>query len=71
MMTRNSNKNGQIKNYGVVKMDERFCINVKKLMVEQELPAPKCKLPKPKLKPTVFITGWNEWLQIITVECEI
>lgn len=45
-------------------MNPAFYINVAQLM---DLHAPKCRLPKPKLKPTIFITGWGEWLQCIVV----
>ena len=28
-------------------------------------------LQKPRLKRTVFVTGWGEWLRLITVETEV
>lgn len=46
-----------------MKVDLRYYINVRDLMNKQ--------LPRPKLKPTVFITGWNEWLQIKGVDTGI
>ena len=51
----------------MIMIDSRFYVNVKKLMTEQGLPAPKCRLPKPKMKPNIFITGWGEWLPCIVV----
>ena len=41
-------------------VDEKYYINVKELMLKQ--------LQKPRLKPVVFVTGWNEWLPLISVE---
>lgn len=49
-------------------MNPAFYINVAQLM---ELNSPKCTLPRPKMKPTVFITGWNEWLTIVQVETDV
>lgn len=48
-------------------MNPAFYINVAQLM---DLHAPKCRLPRPKHKPTVIVND-NEWLQIITVEAEV
>ena len=44
-------------------VDKRFYIKVKDLMVKS--------LPRPRLKRTVFVTGWGEWLRLITVDCEV
>lgn len=41
------------------KIDERYYINVCSLM--------KQTLPRPRLKPTVYVTGWGEWLRLIIV----
>ena len=40
-------------------IDKKYYVNVKELMVKQ--------LPRPRLKPTVFVTGWGEWLQLVIV----
>lgn len=48
-------------------MNERFYINVKSVMENQGI----FDLPRPSLRPTVYVTGWNEWLKIISVESEI
>lgn len=48
------------------KIDEKYYINVLELMVYD---TPRCKLPRPALKrKSIFVTGWNEWLPIISVE---
>ena len=44
-------------------IDKRYYVNVRELMVRA--------LPRPRLKPTVFVTGWGEWLPIITVEADV
>ena len=44
-------------------IDKKYYVNVKDLMVQL--------LPRPRLKRTVFVTGWGEWLPLITVECEV
>ena len=38
-------------------------INVAELMNEN--------LPRPRLRPTVLVTGWGEFLRIISVEAEV
>lgn len=43
-------------------IDKKFYINVKELMIKS--------LPRPKLKPTVFVLD-GEWLRLITVETEV
>jgi len=43
-------------------IDEKYYINVKELMNKQ--------LPRPKLKPTVLVTGWGEWLPLVVDTCE-
>lgn len=43
-----------------------FYVNVKSLMIKQGL----IDLPRPRLKPKILVTGWNEWLPIITMETE-
>ena len=45
-------------------IDEKYYINVNELM---QLKKPKCKLPKPKLKPTIFVTGKGEWLPLVII----
>lgn len=49
------------------KIDEKYYINVARIM---RLKTPRCRLPRPKMKPTIIVTGWNEWLQLITIEAE-
>jgi len=41
-------------------MNYEYYVNVAELMKDQEL-------PRPKMKPTIFITGWNEWLPLVVV----
>ena len=48
--------------------DSKYYINVAEIM---QLETPRCKLPKPKMKPTVLVTGWNEWVNIIQVESDV
>ena len=43
-------------------IDENYYINVKELMSRS--------LPRPKHRTTVLVASWNEWLPIVTVECE-
>lgn len=51
------------------KIDEKYYINVRELMVYD---TPRCNLPRPTLKrKSIFVTGWNEWLQIKGVDTEI
>lgn len=45
--------------------DLKYYINVAEIM---QLKTPRRKLQKPTLKPTILVTGWNEWLPIISVE---
>ena len=45
------------------KIDSRYYINVQYLMNKS--------LPRPTLKRTIFITGWGEWLPLITVDTEV
>ena len=40
-------------------IDLKYYINVYDLMM--------LDLPRPKLKPTVLVTGWNEWLPLVVV----
>ena len=47
------------------KIDLKYYINVSEIML---LKTPRCRLQKPTLKPTILVTGWKEWLPIITVE---
>jgi hypothetical protein len=42
------------------KIDSKYYINVARKMYEQNI-----DLPRPKMKPKIFVTGWNEWLPII------
>jgi len=49
------------------KFNSKYYINVKEVM---ELSTPKCKLPRPKMKPTIFV-NFDEWLPLITVEAEV
>lgn len=44
------------------KINSKYYINVASIM---NLKQPRCKLPKPKLKPTILVTGWKEWLPLI------
>ena len=46
-------------------IDEKYYINVAKIMQQKQ------HLPRPRLKRTILVTGWNEWLQIKTVETGI
>lgn len=46
----------------------KYYVNVAEIM---QLKHPRCKLPKPKMKPTVLVTGWNEWVNIIQVESDV
>ena len=39
------------------KIDEKYYINVLSLMVNE--------LPRPKMKPLIFVTGWGEWLPLV------
>ena len=48
-------------------MNTNYYINVKKLMENQKLHTPKCNLPRPKHKPTIYVTGWNEFLPLVIV----
>ena len=48
--------------------NSKYYINIAEIM---KLKTPRCRLPRPKLKPTVLITGWNEWLPIIKVETDV
>ena len=43
-------------------INKKYYINVKELMIKA--------LPRPKLKPTVFVLD-GEWLRLITVETEV
>lgn len=45
-------------------IDSKYYINVALLM---QLETPRCRLPRPKMKPAIMVTGWNEWLQVILV----
>jgi len=51
----------------MAKFNPKYYINVKEIM---KLSHPKCSLSRPKMKPTILVTGWNEWLPIITIEAE-
>lgn len=51
-----------------LKIDSKYYLNVAKII---QLKTPRCRLPRPKMKPTVFITGWNEWLTIVQVETDV
>ncbi len=48
----------------MIGIDENYIIRVADLM---EIRSPRCRLPRPKLKPIVFVTGWGEWLPCIVV----
>ena len=48
-------------------IDEKYYINVARIM---QMKTPRCRLPRPRLKPTIMVTGWNEWLPLITIEAE-
>lgn len=41
------------------KIDERYYINTARIMYEKNI-----DLPRPKLKPQIFVTGWGEWLPL-------
>ena len=47
------------------KFDSKYYRNVQRKMKELGI------YPRPKLKPTILVTGWNEFLRIIHVEAEI
>ena len=40
-------------------MNRKYYINVKELMIRQ--------LPRPRRKPTVYVTGWGEWLPLVII----
>jgi hypothetical protein len=40
-------------------MNKQYYINVAEVMARQ--------LPRPKLKPTVLVTGWGEWLPLVVI----
>ena len=42
---------------------KNYYVNVARLMAES--------LPRPKLKPTILVTGWNEFLPLVTVTTEV
>lgn len=48
-------------------IDEKYYINVARIM---NLETPRCRLPRPKIKPTVIVNH-GEWLPIITIEAEV
>lgn len=48
-------------------IDLDYYINVYDLMM---IDVPKCRLPRPKMKPSVFVME-DEWLPLITVETEV
>ena len=50
------------------KFNPKYYINVAEIM---QLKHPRCKLSRPKMKPTVLVTGWNEWVNIIQVESDV
>ena len=43
-------------------IDKNYYVNVHELM--------NLNLPRPKHRTSILVTGWGEWLPIITVECE-
>ena len=47
-----------------MKIDKKYYFNVAEKMRINKLPRPKPKTPK------ILVTGWNEWLRIITIEAE-
>lgn len=49
------------------KIDYKYYINVAKIM---KVNVPRCRLPRPKMKPTIIVDH-DEWLPLITVECEV
>ena len=38
-------------------IDKKYYVNVLSLMVNE--------LPRPKMKPLIFVTGWGEWLPLV------
>ena len=44
-------------------MNKEYYINVKELM---ELTEPRCRLPRPKHKPTIIVNH-DEWLPLVVV----
>lgn len=36
-------------------MNKRYYINMKEIM----------SLPRPNLRPVIFVTGWSEWLPLV------
>ena len=48
----------------LLKFNPKYYINVASKMKENNI------YPRPRLKRTVLVTGWNEWLPIITMETE-
>ena len=45
----------------LLKFNPKYYINVASKMKENQ------RYPRPRLKRTVLVTGWNEWLQIKTI----
>ena len=45
-------------------MDKNYYINVADLM---DIHEPRCRLPRPKHKPTIYVTGWNEFLPLVVI----
>jgi len=43
-------------------LNTNYYVNVQELMNRS--------LPRPKHRTTVLVASWNEWLPIVTVECE-
>ena len=46
------------------KFNPEYYINVALLM---QLKNPRCKLPRPRHKPTIYVTGWNEFLPLVVI----
>ena len=42
-------------------IDEKYYINVARIMQQKQ------HLPRPRLKRTILVTGWNEFLPIISI----
>jgi len=48
-------------------IDEKYYVNVASIM---KLRTPRCRLPRPKMKPRIIVDH-DEWLPLVTVECEV
>lgn len=52
-----------------MKIDKKYYVNVKELM--KPLTRPKCRLPRPKLKPKFIFDKIDGIVPIISIETEV